>query len=204
MADYTWPSAIVPFQQSFYLQPHTGGSESPFSRVTKVYGLSAPRWVCTMSLRGGYWGTRGLEAVGPEIDAFLAKIGGRENRVLIGDFRRPKMRSSVWPSNAGNTAAAIGATAMTITGLPPGTPVYAGDYIGGDGRPHIVLDTVYANSSGQAAIVFKPPLKAAIALNSAIFGNPTGIFRLTDDDAANNGVSVGEAAEMTLSFVEDL
>jgi hypothetical protein len=53
-------------------------------------------------------------------------------------------------------------------------------------------------------VTFEPPLATAIALNSAVFGNPTGLFRLTSDDAGDNGVAVGEAVNLTLNFVEDL
>lgn len=204
MTDYVWPDDLVPFAQSFYLQPHTGGSESPFDRSTKVYGLSAPRWVCSMSFRGGYWGTKDQEAFGPRLDAFLAKLKGRLNRVAIYDFRRSKMRSRGWNLSAGNLAASPGATSMTITGLKPGVTVFEGDYIGGDGRPHIITDRVVANGSGQALVSFQPPLSAAVGLDAAVFGNPTGLFRLTDDDAGQNGVEVGESINMTLNFVEDL
>lgn len=204
MTDYTWPDDLVPYAVSFYLQPHTGGSESPFSRVSKVYGLSAPRWVCSMSFRGGYWGRRGMEAYGPRLDAMLAKLKGRQNRVELFDWRRHEMRAQLWTTSVGNLAASLGATTMTITGLPPGTKVYAGDYLGGDGRPHIILDDVWANSSGQAVVTFEPPLKAAISADAAVFGSPTGLFRLTSDDAGENGVVVGEAINMTLEFVEDI
>jgi hypothetical protein len=204
MTDYVWPDDLVPYAQQFYLQPNTGGSESPFNRKTKVYGLSAPRWICSMSFRGGYWGRLGLEAVGPRLDAFIAKLSGRENRVALYDFRRPEIRSHLWRSTAGNSAAVAGATSIIITGLTPGMTIHAGDYIGGDGRPHIILDDVTADGSGNATVSFKPPLAANVALNAAVFGNPTGLFRLTNDDAGQNGVAVGEAVNITLDFVEDL
>lgn len=204
MADYVWPDDLVPYAVSFWLQPHTGGTESPFSRKTKVYGLSAPRWVCSMSFRGGHWGNKGLEAVGPRLDAMLDKLEGRLKTVEIFDFSRWRPRSSVWPANASNLAAAAGATSITITNLPPGTKVHAGDYIGGDGRPHRILDDVTASSSGEATVSFKPPLIAAVGAGAAIFREVTGTFRLTSDDAAANPKVVGEAQEITLEFVEDL
>ncbi len=204
MADYTWPEDLVPFAMSFYLQAHSGGSESPFSRQTKVYGLSAPRWVCSMSFRGGYDGTKTQSAYGPRLDAMIAKLKGRQNRITIYDFRRTAIRSAGWTTTAGNSAAVLGATTLTITGLSPGVRIHAGDYIGGDARPHIILDDAIANGSGQAVVTFEPPLKSAVALNAAIFGKPTGLFRLTNDDAGDNSTAVGEAINMTLDFVEDL
>lgn len=208
MADFDWPEDLVPYAVSFYLQPHTGGSESPFSRVPKVYGLSAPRWICSMSFRGGHstwWGHRGQAIYGPRMDALLARAKGRQNRVRLFDFRRPEMQSRYWVPTAGNLAASAGATQITVTGLTPNTPaVMAGDYIGGDGRPHIIIEPVTSNSSGQAVVSFEPPLQANIAANAAVFGNPTGLFRLTDDDAGTNGTTVGELTEYNLQFVEDL
>lgn len=204
MTDYVWPDDLVPFAQSFYLQPHTGGSESPFSRVSKIYGLSAPRWICSVSFRGGYNGRKDQAAFGPRIDALLAKMKGRQSRVELYDFRRSIMRTPKWPAAAGNVAATAGDTTITITGLNPGMKVLAGDYLGGDGRPHIILDDAVADTGGEAAVSFQPPLSADIATNSAIFGKPTGLFRLTSDDAGQNGVAVGELANITLDFVEDL
>lgn len=210
MTDYAWPDDLVPFAQSFYLQPHTGGSESPFSRTTKTYGLAAPRWICTMSFRGGYWGTRDQEAFGPRLDALVATLKGRQNRIAIYNFRHSKVRSRGWTTAVGNLAATAGATGLTITGLPPGTTVFVGDYFGGDGRPHIITSSDFstiaavANSSGQAVVSFQPPLSIDIAANAAIFGKPTAMFRLTDDDAGQNGVEVAQAINMTLNFVEDL
>jgi hypothetical protein len=210
MTDYVWPDDLVPFAMSFYLQPHTGGSESPFSRVTKIYGLSAPRWICAMSFRGGYNGTHAQQAFGPRLDAMIATLKGRQNRVAIRDFRRDRPRSPHWPRTASNLAAALGATTMTITGLAPGTLVYAGDYLGGDGRPHIITSADFgavaavANTAGQAVVTFEPPFSAAVGAGAALFGDAAGLFKLTSDDAGENGVEVGQLQVMALEFVEDL
>lgn len=204
MTDFTWPDDLVPFAQSFYLQAHSGGSESPFSRQSKIYGLSAPRWICSMSFRGGYDGARGVLAVGPRLDALIAKLKGRQNRISIYDFRRDRMRSPLWPTSAGNSAAAAGDAAIALTGLMPGSLVRQGDYLGGDGRPHIVTDPAEVDASGNVTVAFEPPLKSSIGLDAAIFGAVPGMFRLTDDDAGQNGVEVGGLVNMTLNFVEDL
>lgn len=210
MTDFVWPSDLVPYAQSFYLQPHIGGSQSPFSKQTKVYGLSAPRWICAMSFRGGYKGTRDHDAFGPRLDAFIAKLRGRQNRVALYDFRRVAMRGPFWPAGVGNSAASAGDTQITLTGLSPGQPIYCGDYLGGDGRPHIIVSddggllAATADGSGEATIDFEPPLSADIAGDSILFASAaTGLFRLTDDDQGANGVQVGDAVNITLNFVED-
>lgn len=205
MADFDWPADLVPFAQTFFLQPHVVRSVSPFTRQQKVYGLSAPLWMCRMSFRGGYNGRRGAEAYGPRLDAFLAKLKGGENRVAIHDFRRPEMRGRAWSHSASNALATSGATSLVITGISPhGETALAGDYVGGDGRPHIILDDARADDSGEAMVTFEPPLSADIVAGGAVFGNPTGWFRLTSDDAGANGVEVGQAAMFDLEFIEDI
>jgi hypothetical protein len=204
MTDYTWPDDLAPFAVSFYLQAHTGGSESPFTRQTKVYGLSAPRWVCSMSFRGGYDGIGHLTNVGPRLDALIAKLQGRLNRAAIYDFRRSAPRTKAWPAAATNLAATKGAIQMTVTGLLPGMKAHAGDYIGGDGRPHIITDDAIADGSGHAVVSFEPALSADVGAGAALLSKVTGRFRLTDDDAGQNGVVVGDPINMTLNFVEDL
>lgn len=203
MTDLVWPTDLVPFAQLFYLRPHVGGSESPFTRQTKVYELSAPQWACRMTFRGGYDGTRAQGAFGPRLDAFLAQMGGRASRVAIYDFRRSTWRG-VDTSGAGNEAASEGDTTMIVTGLVPGETILTGDYIGGDGRPHIIMADVTVGGSGTAEVTFKPALAADVAEDEAIIGNPTGWFRLTSDDAGANMTEVGGLSSYDLEFAEDL
>ncbi|HEY8593319.1 MAG TPA: hypothetical protein VIL42_10720 [Sphingomicrobium sp.] len=213
MADYAWPEDLVPYAVEFWLQPHTGGSESPFTRQGKYYGLSAPRWVCSMSFRGAdsyrNWGT-GPHVTGPQMDAFLAKMQGRLNRVSIFDFRRREPTDPDWSLSASNLAAAAGSSSITITGLTPGTVVYAGDYIGGDGRPHIFTSSDLgrvagtADGTGQATVSFMPPLAADLDAGAATFADATGMFRLVSDDAGQNGSEVGQLTTYSLTFLEDM
>lgn len=197
MADILWPDDLVPFAQSFYLQPHVGRSESPFSRAQKLYGLSAPRWLTSLSFRGGtgpQWGTDGVAIYGPRLDAFIAKLEGGLNRVAIWDFRREG-------TNVSHTHAEIAAGTSQL--LLEGTTdaVGAGDYVGGDGRPHIVTDT---EVSGADLIVnVRPHFDSLIAADEAIFYQVAGWFRLISDDAGANGSEVGQLTTYTLDFAED-
>jgi hypothetical protein len=202
MADYLWPSGLAPRAVSYYLQPHTGGTASPFSRVTKTYELSAPLWVCRMSFFGGYNGKSGVQAFGAVLDALFARLRGRANRIGVYDFRRPTMRDAN-TSAAGNLAASAGSFSMTITGLDPGASLLAGDYIGGDGRPHILVADAVADGSGQATVFFEPALRAAVGANAAVFGNPVGWFRLQSEDTGANPVQVGEGVSYDLDLLED-
>jgi len=212
MTDFTWPEDIVPSGSSFKLQPHTGGSESPFSRTSKIYELSAPRWTCSLSFkaaRGTRWG-RGKHVIGDRLDSMIAQLRGRANRIAIWDFDYPQPRGLLGFSGVGNLAASAGATSVTLTGIAPGAPVYAGDYIGGDGRPHMIVSPDFgrvaatADGSGNAAVSIWPPLKAGIALNGATFSKVTAMFRLASDDLGDNFNEVDQVLPYSLNFVEDL
>ena len=233
MVDLVWPDDLFPFRVTFYLQPHVGGSESPITRTRKTYGLSAPRWVCKMTFRGGYDGFEGHAAYGPRLDAFIARMKGGLNRVAIWDFRRPypvglrryysQFAGETYTFTLGETfnlgekfiipedaeptnlAALAGASSMTFIGFDPGARIFQwGDYIGGDGRAHIVLDEVFADAEGRAVVEFEPPLALPVAAGAAKTMQPTSWFQLTSEDAGENDSEVGSAVTYTLEFTEDL
>jgi hypothetical protein len=198
MTDYTWPSDIIPYDVSFYLQPYTGGTESPFSRKSKLYGLSKPRWICSIRLRAPdsadrWGGTKG--AWGERLDAFLADLDGRLNRVQLYDFRRPG-RAPLF-SNAAITA---GTNSVTLTGAAVGE-IRVGEYIGGDERPHIITSLTVSGSDMVAKV--KPYFETDIAAGAATYQKVSGFFRLTSDDAGMNASPIGALTEYQLDFVED-
>lgn len=233
MANLEWPSELSPFRFTFYLQPHVGGTESPLTRTRKTYGLSAPRWICRMSLKGGWDGFDGHEATGPRLDAFIAEMEGGLNTVDLWDFRRPfpiglknyysRFSGETYTFGGGETftlgerffisedaeptnrAALAGATQMTFIGFEPGQRVFnRGDYVGGDDRAHIVLRDVAADSNGEAIVQFKPPLASPIAAGAAKTMQPTARFQLVGEDAGQNDSEVGSAVVYDLEFIEDL
>lgn len=212
MTDFVWPSDIVPASSGFKLQAHTGGTESPFSRVSKVYGLSAPRWTCSMAFRaarGSRWG-RGKHVVGARLDGLIAMLRGRQNRIAIWDFDFTQPRGALGFAGVGNLAAAKGAASITLTGLVPGAPIFTGDYFGGAGRPYLITSQSFseiaasADGSGHATITFEPPLSVALGANAITYGKVTALFRLASDDLGDNLNQVGDLATYELQFVEDL
>lgn len=233
MVDLLWPEDLHPFRVTFYLQPHVGGSESPITRTRKTYGLSAPRWVCRMSFRGGYDGFDGHAAYGPRLDAFIAKMDGGLNRVALWDFRRPypialaryynRFAGETYTFDQGETfelgerfvvsegaeptnlPALAGASELVFIGFEAGERAFnAGDYVGGDGRTHIVVDNVDADAEGRATAQFKPPLALPLATGEAKTVQPTSWFQLVSEDAGENDSEVGAAVTYNLDFMEDL
>lgn len=233
MTDLLWPDDLRPKTMSFYLQPHVGGQESPLSRVRKVYGLSSPRWIAKMTFSASWRGGDGPMAWGPRLDALIAEMEGGLNRVLLWDFRRPypvglrryyaQFTGELYTFGGGETFrlgerffippeaeptnldAAQGDNTMTFVGFKPGEAVFnSGDYVGGDGRAHIVAAPVTADADGTAVVRFRPPLSRAVAAGTAVTMQPTSPFRVTSEDAGDNASETNGKASYTLEFSEDL
>jgi hypothetical protein len=217
VVDIAWPLDLAPYRVSFYLQPHVGGSESPITRTRKTYGLSAPRWVARMSFKGGYDGqplAGQPEGYGPRLDAMIADLAGGLNIAVFHDYRRPHpVRPVITSSALQFAAAAVGATQVTVTGFAPYGPALSyGDYLGGDGRPHIIhggaivsgAGTIMADSTGTATFKIRPPLRSAIAAGTLVTWPVTGRFQLSGDDAGQNESTIGQLTDYTLDFVEEL
>ncbi|MGJ0236988.1 hypothetical protein ACQEPB_00505 [Novosphingobium fluoreni] len=211
--DIEWPADLIPYRAAFYLQHHVGGAESPFSRTTKTYGLSAPRWVARFTFRGGddlpYPGRPAGFA--RRLDAMIALSRGTA-RFKLWDFRRERpIRPLPIVSTSGLTlaATAAGANAVVVRGLSPFARAFDyGDYIGGDDRPHIVTGPAVADADGVAEVSFEPAWSSNTADGApAITARVPGWFKLSRDsadDAGANETEVGQLSEYVLTFVEDL
>ena len=223
MSEFAWPIGLMPYRVSFYLQPHVGGAESPLTRVRKVYELSAPRWIARLTFRGGYDGAPRLfdaGGYGPVLDSLIADLRGGAVLTRFHDFRRPYPTGAL-PIRSRLTVRAVpaGATSMTVDGFAPNAAALSlGDYVGGDGRPHLTSMTrtiaaggriagagsIMADGSGTAIIGFNPPLSGPINAGTPLEWPVTGLFELTGEDAGQNETEVGTPTEYTLDFVEHL
>jgi hypothetical protein len=231
--DLIWPSDLHPSTISFYLQAHVGGQESPITRTTKKYGLSRPRWICKMTFRASWRGGVGVMARGARLDALIAEMEGGLYSVGLWDFRRPypaglhryysQFAGVRYPFAEGETfslgerfiipaeaepaneAAPAGAVTMAFAGFRAGERVFhAGDYIGGDGRGHIVLRDADADANGLATVRFKPPLDFAVPAGAAVTMQPITPFQLTADDAGENQSTANGQASYSLEFREKM
>lgn len=223
MVDIAWPADLQPYKVAFYLQPHVGGQESPITRTRKTYGLSAPRWLARLTFRAGYDDApRFNDALGfgARLDGLIADLEGGLNIAVFHDFRRPR---PMQPVSVTQTlvfdAAPAGATSVTIRGFfPNSVALSVGDYLGGDGRPHLVshaatiaaggivtgAGSIPADPAGKAIIGIKPPLSAPIAAGSEVAWPATGRFELASEDAGANETEIGGVTEYALEFREKL
>ncbi|MGE0178994.1 MAG: hypothetical protein AB7O91_04135 [Sphingomonas sp.] len=196
MSDFEWPEDMPPAVQSFWLQPHTVRSESPFTRQAKIYALSAPRWVTRMTFIAGADGTAGAEGFGPRLDALIATLEGGANRIAIWDFRRAAPDAELV-----NAAIEAGDQSARLLGAASGD-LRVGQYIGGDGRPHLVTAIAVDGSDLVASV--KPAFGAAIAEGAATYAKVAAWFRLVSDDAGENETDDRRVTNYQLDLVEDL
>ena len=233
MIDIPFPADLRPFRVMFYLQPYTSRSSSPWTRATKIIGLSKPLWVARLTFRTGYDGEDDTGAWGGVVDAWIAEREGGALTTELWDFRRPyppglrryyrQFAGERYPFAGGeqftmgerfvipaeaeptNEAAPIGAVEMAFVGFKAGERVFInGDYLGGDGRPHLILRPgAVADANGRAVVRISPPLQRPIAAGAAITMQPPGRFRLVSDDAGANEAEVGQPVEYSIDFIED-
>ena len=211
MTDYTWPQALSPTEQTYYLQTHTGRSQSPFTKQQKIYELSRPVWITQLTFEGGYAGVPGPNGRNRKADhiakvsAELMRLKGGANRALIFDFNRRDNRGSSATRNLTNAAGYAGDASLIVNGFIPNSVAFRqGDYIGGDGRCHMVLDTVLSDVGGAATVTFYPPLEANVAAGAAVYSHVTSPFRLVSDDFGAAPVRIGTATTLTIELIEDL
>jgi hypothetical protein len=144
MTDYSWPSDIIPYGVSFYLQPNTGGTRARSAACRSSTGHRSRNGFARFGFVGASRAPtngRAKRPVGRTSDAFLVQLEGRLNRVSLYDFRRPGRAPTF--TNAPITA---GTDTVTLIGAAP-AKIRVGEYIGGDGRPHIITSLTVSGSN---------------------------------------------------------
>lgn len=225
MDEIEWPEGLSPYKVAFYLQPHVGGQESPLTRTRKTYGLSAPRWIARLTFRAGHGYDPEGRAFGPRaddasffaarLDAFIAEMEGGLFPVRFHDFRRPRPQSYLTQYSPDMTveAAPVGASSIVINRARGAIGPSIGDYVGGDGRPHIVTSVSpklgsmmsVGSADGKITIGFKPPLSAPLTAGSMLeIEEVSALFQLTSEDAGQNEGEFGTPIEYVLEFSEKL
>lgn len=230
-----WPVDLVPTSASgLRFDPHVGGSESPFTRTRKVYGLSKPRWRCSIGFTASRFDGAGAQRRGARLDAMVARLNGGLTLVRLWDWHRPyplglsdyysQFAGDTWSFDGGETfgdgelftigseaeplnqAAAQGATSVIFEGFAgAGVTVFReGDYFGAIDRPRIVTADAVTDEDGAALVSFAPALEAALGAGGTIVTRPTGVFQLENVDAGASASSRRQRASWQFDFVEYL
>lgn len=228
-----WPLDLNPSSAAFWLNPHTGGSKSPITDTRKTY-RRRPQWMTTIGFTAPRSGGNGSAARGARLDALIADLEGGATLIRLWDFWRPypfrlrryygQFAGETYTFGGGETftlgerffipadaeptneAAAAGDETIVFAGFLPGEQVFdAGDYFGGDGRPHMIMAPGgVADADGRAEVRFRPPLDADLLPGAAITMRPPGLFALTSKDAGKNDATRTQRASWTLDFEEYL
>lgn len=190
MADpVTWPVAIRPRRQTFWLATRTTQFDNPFYGTSQRVEWQGVRWRSEIVIRR-------MGPVVREIDALVASLQGPVGTVLLPDFRRLTARNALGsPSLTGGSGSSLSVTGLDGTLLP-------GDLIQvGTGRAVMVTATVAA---GGTTIPVAPPLRAAIAPGPLVTTEVRVLMRLVDDDQPANPTAAASRAEWQLAFEEVL
>ena len=118
------------------------------------------------------------------LKAFFAKLRGMAGRFYCHDFSHPLPAGTA--SGIGKVKGTSQAGSSLVTdNWPASQPrlFAAGDYFTVNGELKIITQTVSSDSSGEATLVFEPPLRSSPADNAdVVTSSPAATFRLASDD----------------------
>ncbi len=192
-----WPLDLRPLQQTFYIQTNTIRFESPLTGTVQVQERDGARWAASISFQRAQDDTR-------RIEAFLAALSGPAGIILLPDFRRLAAKGSL--AGAPQLASGSGTT-LSLTGFTPSAAgvLKAGDLIQtSQGRMHMVVQDVNADSSGNATVAIAPRLREAVAAGALITNNVCAYMRLVSDDSGKNQTSAQMLSRFDFDLIEVL
>jgi hypothetical protein len=172
-----WPTlSRIPSRQSLMLTYNTQVHVSPFDGSVQTQPVPGAKWGTTIEYDNL------LPADALKLQAFLASLGGRAGRVLVGNFGQPYPSGTIAGTPLVNGAGFVaGNSSVNTDGWGAGGSLKAGDFFGLSGRLYQVNEDASA-SAGAMTITFSPPLRAAVLDNSALtFSAPTTTMMLVDD-----------------------
>jgi hypothetical protein len=158
--------------------PNTQAFESPLNRTVQTVELPGARWTFTLEYRSiSHTDARILKA-------FFAQLRGMAGRFYLGDRSHKTPAGTAAGTPVVKGAAQTGATLITDGWTPSqANLLLPGDYIGVNGELKIITATCSSDVSGNATLVFEPPLRYSPADNAAItVSSPVCVMRLADDE----------------------
>lgn len=202
MTTYTWPTTRHFRPSETVLRIYDNAqrvAESPLSGDVQTLSMPGARWGWDITLSG---------ASGDElasIEAFLVRLSGREHRVSLWDFKRPRPRGTCNTSGVTlNSTAAQFATTLSLAGCGASKTLLAGDWLGlSSGQVVMVVADATANGSGVMSVEVRQMLRAQVSSGASVtLEKPTALYVRTDSNLAQmrNGNVTQEPVAM--SFVE--
>jgi hypothetical protein len=177
MTTYTWPSNLVPAEQRLQILNNQGVSVSPLSGYVQTNTHPGSRWGWALDMPPALNDSRAA------FEAFIVKLSGREHRVSLYDFKRPRPRGTINLTGVTvNTTASQFANSISLIGCGAGTTLLAGDWVKFTGGQLVmVTDDATADGGGLMSITFRHMLRASVAAASAVtLSAPTALYILSD------------------------
>jgi hypothetical protein len=84
MADYFWPTSLVPSATEWRLVANTAAFVSPLTGSTRTIARGGDRWACTLTFNNLTGANKAI------LQAFLAQLRGQANRVYVKDHSHRK------------------------------------------------------------------------------------------------------------------
>lgn len=174
MSDYAWPatSAFKPKRFQMRVNSNTRSFASPYTQGLQVVDLMADFWTAVIDLNPG-----NDQLSGGQIEAFMDRLKGAANRIVLWNLRRPAPLGTMRGSPTLSAGAAQLANTVTVSGS--GTLV-EGDMLGLGGQ----LVRVMAPVTLPGTVEFAPRLRAALSSGTAVvWDRPTANFVLMSNGA---------------------
>lgn len=202
MADYTWPSSIVPSSSTWRSLANTASFISPLSGTVRTLSRGGDRWAATLTFNALLGDDRAT------LQAFLTRLRGQAHRVVLPDHsykRRGALTANFLIKGASQTGVTVtcdGATAGVTNGLR------AGDYVTIDSALYMIVLDTSSDGSGNITLTLHRPLLASPADNAAVnILTPTSRFLLADNTVGWSNTPAGWpriVSSFSLEFIEDI
>lgn len=161
----TWPTT-APFQaETGYMRvaPLSAINRSPFTGSVKSLGLQS-LWVAKYK-----WNNKSLDDAAA-LQTLIDEIGGPSRVVEMFDWHNTVTNSALSAASPlVKTAAAAGATSITLKSLPLSTAcMVRGNVFEVEGYLYKTMTDVTSDGSGEATISILPPLRTGVAADDAV------------------------------------
>ena len=175
MADYAWPYFPI---TRFVMRVAPLGKlfPSPYSTQVQAIDMMGDCWMVEMDLAPGVGLAQGLA-----IEAFLDRLKGAANRIILPNLRMPRNLGTMSGSPVLASAAAQ-LTNMLPISTTVGATVNVGDMLGCGGQLFRALTAGTADGSGHVTVEVAPRVRVAGGIPSGtpvIISAPTAPFILS-------------------------
>lgn len=183
MSVFTWPDAAWAVPSATELRVVDilqRVSESPLSGAVQTLSMPGAKWGWAFDFDSQPHDAR------MQLEAWLIGLSGREHRVRLWDYKRPRPRGTVSLSGvttSGSTAQF--AEQITLQGCGAGKTLLMGDWFATPTQLLRCTEDAMADGSGVMVVKFRHRLRATVAGGTAItLDKPTALYIRTESGMA--------------------